>query len=289
MSTLTKSAIFLALTFAISWSVTIGGYYAGLREGVGALAVLVLTMAGPAIAALVCTFGFEDGRRIDALGLRFRPNWWWLLAWVIPLTLAGLSVAFTVALSDRTLVDIGASAIAVVRERSPESLPQLQPLLPYLSTIMLAQAVVLGALINAPILTFTEELGWRGYLHHLWRPAGFWRASLGTGFVWGVWHAPIILLYGLNYPDNRALGVALFIVFCMMLSTLLTLVRDRGGATWAAGIFHGTFNAVGGLTIVALSSPAFPWNGIVGIGGFIALALGVLAVLAIQRGRPTSA
>jgi hypothetical protein len=43
---------------------------------------------------------------------------------------------------------------------------------------------------------------------------------------------------------------------------------------------------VGGLTMITLSKPEFPWNGIVGIGGFIALALGVVAVFALQRGGP---
>jgi membrane protease YdiL (CAAX protease family) len=68
----------------------------------------------------------------------------------------------------------------------------------------------------------------------------------------------------------------------MLLSPLLTLVRERGGSVWAAGILHGAINAVAGLTLLALSDPAFPWNGIVGIGGYAALALSVLAVALFQ-------
>jgi uncharacterized protein len=149
--------------------------------------------------------------------------------------------------------------------------------------MLICASVIVGALVNAPILTLTEELGWRGYLHDLWRPSGFWRASLGTGAVWGLWHAPAIWFYGLNYPDNAAIGLAMFIVWCMLLSPIMTLVRDRGGSVWAAGLFHGTINAVGGITLSVLSAPVFPWNGIVGIGGFVALALGVLLVVLVQR------
>jgi CAAX protease family protein len=58
----------------------------------------------------------------------------------------------------------------------------------------------------------------------------------------------------------------------------MTLIRDRAGSTWAAGIAHGTINALGGLTALMISDARFPWGGIVGIGGFVALALGVFAV-----------
>jgi hypothetical protein len=155
------------------------------------------------------------------------------------------------------------------------------------TAFIVTMAITLGALFNWVILTFTEELGWRGYLHHLWRPAGFWRASLGTGVVWGIWHAPMIYLFGHNYPDpnDRVMGVGLFVVFCMLLSPIMTFLRDRTNSVWSAGLFHGTFNALGGLTVAAISNPAFPWNGIVGIGGYLALAIGVVIVALLQRGQ----
>jgi membrane protease YdiL (CAAX protease family) len=153
----------------------------------------------------------------------------------------------------------------------------------------LGAAITINALISTVLLTFTEELGWRGYLHGLWRQAGFWKTSLAIGVVWGVWHAPAIYLFGLNYPDDRALGIGLFVAFCMLLSPMLTLVRDRGRSVWAAGLFHGTFNAVGPLTLGMISNPTFPWNGIVGIGGFVALALGVGVTLLLRPSETRSA
>ena len=144
-----------------------------------------------------------------------------------------------------------------------------------------------ATLENGVVLTFSEELGWRGYLHNLWRGAGFWRASLGTGAIWGLWHAPAILLFGLNYPDDRGVGIGLFVAFCMLMSPILTFIRDRGASVWAAGIFHGTFNALGGLTLLTLSNPTFPWNGVVGIGGFAALAVGVAIVALLRPSTPT--
>lgn len=284
MSTTNKSIIFLALAFAISWAIVIGAHFAGLsRNAQLAVPILAAMMTGPAISALICTFAFEKkGERVKALGLHFKPNLWWLLAWIIPIALAAASVAATVLLSDRTYVDIG-DATRAAAEAQGQDLSQAPAWV--LSTAFIVGAGVLfGSLINMPILTFTEELGWRGYLYGLWRPSGFWRTALGTGAVWGVWHAPAILFFGLNYPDDRMLGLGLFVVFCMLLSPIITLIRDRSGSVWAAGLFHGTFNAVGGLTIAALSNPVFPWNGIVGVGGFVALAIGVAIAFILQRG-----
>jgi membrane protease YdiL (CAAX protease family) len=290
MSVTNKSIVFLALAFALSWGVAIGGWALGAADdSLGAFATLTLMMAGPAVSAVICAFTFEKGRRIEALGLHFRPNRWWLFAYLVPLALGAISVAATVLLSDRTLADIGANAV-LAAEQAGQDVSQLRAIESYLPAIILGQALIVGGIVNSVALTFTEELGWRGYLHGLWRGSGFWRTSLATGVVWGVWHVPAIYLFGLNYPNDRALGLGLFVLFCVLLSPLMALVRDRGGSVWAAGILHGMINAIGGVTALALSNPAFPWNGIVGIGGYIALALGVVFVALVQPpARPVAA
>jgi len=282
MSVANKSIVFLALAFAVSWGVAIGGWALGVGEDPTLTFItFVAVMAGPAVAALICAAAFEKGRRVEALGLRFKPNWWWLLAYLIPIVLCVVSVAATLLFSDRTLGDLRANLLLAAQQSGADvsQIPAELPVVP----LTIFQALVIGAAINSVVLTFTEELGWRGYLHDLWRRFGFWRASLATGAVWGVWHAPVIYLFGHNYPTERVLGVGLFTIYCILLAPLLTLVRDRGGSVWAAGILHGTLNAVAGLTILWLSSPDFPWNGIVGIGGFIALTLAVAVVFLLQR------
>lgn len=282
MSLAKKSIAFLLMTFAVSWSFAIGGWaLGGADQPLGAWASLTLMMTGPAIAAAICAIAFDKGRRVEALGLHVRPNWWWLFAYLIALALGALSVAATLLLSDRTLGDLSANVLRAVEQAGQDSSKMRD--IPYLPALLVFQSLVIGALINSVILTFTEELGWRGYLHGLWRRFGFWRASLATGVIWGVWHAPAIYLFGHNYPDNRVLGLGLFVLFCALLSPIMTLVRDRGRSVFAAGVLHGTINAIGGLTVLVLSSPDFPWNGIVGIGGYVALAIGVALVALTQR------
>jgi membrane protease YdiL (CAAX protease family) len=236
------------------------------------------------VAALICMIAFEKGQRVKSLGLGGRWSLWWFVAALAPIAIAAGSVGLTLLLSDRTYIDIGeaTAASAAAQGQDLSQVPEF-----FVSTaFIVGMAIVVGGLINWLILTFTEELGWRGYLHHLWRPFGFWRASLGTGAFWGFWHAPMIYLFGHNYPDpdDRLMGVGLFVIFCMLISPLMTLIRDRTNSVWAAGLFHGMFNAVGGLTLAAISNPTFPWNGIVGIGGYAALAISLAIVaLIVQR------
>lgn len=288
MSTMMKSIIYLVIAYAVTWGIVIAGWSQGLHENNPQMALMVLafSMIGPTVAALICMIAFEKGQRIKALGLGGRWTWWWPVAWLAPIVIAAGSVVLTLALSDRTYVDIGTMATAAAASQG-QDMSQVPAILTSTAFIV-TMAITIGALFNWLILTFTEELGWRGYLHHLWRPAGFWRASLGTGVVWGFWHAPMIYLFGHNYPDpdDRIMGVGLFVIFCMLLSPIMTFLRDRTNSVWSAGLFHGTFNAVGGITIGMLSNPTFPWNGIVGIGGFLALASGVGIVALLQRGQP---
>ncbi|MBU6372967.1 MAG: CPBP family intramembrane metalloprotease [Alphaproteobacteria bacterium] len=280
-----KSALFLAGAFGLSWAVVGGAYLAGHDDGAMRTLALALSMAGPAVAAVACALAFERGARRAALGLSLRPNAWWAIAWAAAALISAGSVAITLLALGLAPADLAQRLRETVAAVAPDAAAHLPTGDAAVWTIAL-QAVI-GSLINAPILLVTEELGWRGYLHHLWRPAGFWRCSLATGVVWGLWHAPAILLLGHNYPDHRIEGVATFVVFCVLLSPLMTLVRDRGRSTAAPAILHGASNAFAGVTLLALPAPAYPWMGIVGFGGLAALAIGLVATaLFVTASRP---
>src|SRR5436305_814196 len=70
----------------------------------------------------------------------------------------------------------------------------------------------LQALLLTP-LAFGEQWGWRGYLLPRLLPLGQWPALLLSGAIWGLWHAPVILL-GYNYPQHPILGVLVMVGTC---------------------------------------------------------------------------
>jgi len=279
--------VFLAITFVASWSIAATFIATGQRwEGPLAQAIGMLFMMPPAFAALVVKGPMAKAPIIEHLGLRMRPNRWWLVAWLLPplvvvLTLGvshlmpGARVAFGV----EPFLDHWRELVPPEHfeqfEREVRDDGGIDPLLR-----MGIQAMVAGITINA-IVALGEELGWRGLLHHQVE-LGFWRKSAVIGAIWGVWHAPIIAL-GHNYPEHPGLGVPMMILWTVALSPVFTYVRERSGTVIAAGIMHGTFNALAGIPLVATKGGSDLLTGVTGLAGLIAIGVVVALLWAHDR------
>ena len=130
--------------------------------------------------------------------------------------------------------------------------------------------------INA-LVALGEELGWRGLLLTEVRPLGWWQANLVIGAAWGAWHAPLILLGGLNYPRHRAAGLATMVLFCVAAGLILSYLRLRSRTLLAPSAFHGMINGIGS-SFVAITVDANPLVG--SVAGLVGIAaLGLVALL----------
>lgn len=277
-------AVFLLISFATSWAVawqihTTGGL--GAQGQLGGLVLLSLMMTGPGLAALVASLAFDKGRRLAALGLRGfsagRVIRWTLLAWLLPVILCALAIVATLLLSGQPAGDPAALLAAQV-EASGQTVP-MEPAT--LLTLQLAIGLPVGIAINTLFLMISEELGWRGWLQPRLAGLGFWPMCLVIGVIWGVWHAPVILM-GYNYPGLGWTGVAVMTAFTTLWTPYHALVRERGGLIAAAGM-HGALNAVAGASMIFLSAPQWPWNGPLGLGGLLVLAAGLPLVEWLRR------
>ena len=267
--------VFLVITFGTSWAVAAALSEAGGLTGAGMMATAYLTgyMFGPALGALTAALVFDRGRLLAALG--FKPGRtgpvivWSAWGWLVPVLLAALATVLTLALTRSAPAD-AAAALAGAVEATGQDLP-----MPAETLLMLQLAVGLpaGILFNTVVLTLSEELGWRGWLQPRLAGLGFWPQCLLVGAIWGVWHAPIVLM-GFNYPGLGWSGVAAMTVLTVLLTPYLALARERGGGVYAAGAFHGAINAVAGVGLLFLPDPVWPWNGLLGLGGFAVLAAG---------------
>jgi len=158
---------------------------------------------------------------------------------------------------------------------SPEQVTQIQAQLEALPIsyfwIVLIQGLIAGITVNA-VAAFGEELGWRGFLLREFRHLGFWRASLLIGFIWGVWHAPVIL-QGHNYPQHPLAGVGMMIIWCMLLTPIFVYVRVKAKSVIAAAIMHGTLNGTAGLALMMVRGGNDLTVGLTGVAGFVVLLL----------------
>jgi membrane protease YdiL (CAAX protease family) len=78
----------------------------------------------------------------------------------------------------------------------------------------------------------------------------FLKASIIIGFIWGIWHMPLILM-GHNYPQHPRAGVFMMIVFCILLTPILQYITIKSKSIFAAAVAHGTLNALAELAIMS--------------------------------------
>lgn len=288
---------FLALAFGFSWSVAGIGAVLGIRADSGFPYVLLaaLVMFGPALAAVVQQ-RLVDRDQWSGLGLALKGTRWWVVALtallglsIVPLCLLMLHVFGT-----WTGIDTFGH-VSVTTQRSLEAvadmleqqgmntsastqLDMLERIPAAVVLVLVLAGALVGALtINVPFM-LGEELGWRGYL---WQRLAHWngaRRVVFTGLCWGLWHAPLIAM-GHNYPGYPVLGIGMMVVFCVLLSGLFDWTRTRSGSVWSSVLLHGIINGSAGAMVL------FAWGGhvlvgsVVGLGGFITIALLFAVVL----------
>ena len=242
-----KAVIFIGLTFLLSYLLVFVYLALGGKWIMpGSLIIATSYMFVPMIVAIIVQKVMYKESLKEPLGISFKFNRWFMVAWFLPVTIAfatlGVSLLFPGVEYSPEMAGIFERFESVL---SQEQLEQMKtqaaayPLHPF--WIGLLQGLLAGITINA-VAGFGEELGWRGLLQKELGCLGFWKSSIVIGFIWGVWHAPIIL-QGHNYPEHPQAGVLMMIVFTLLLSPIFSYVRLKAKSVIAAAIIHGSLNA----------------------------------------------
>ncbi len=272
----TGVVLYIILAFGLSWTT-----WLVLRAiGVPFVTRTALGMFGPAVAAILVRLirreGFADaGLRLVGRG---RQGAWrmYIAAYLVPPALIAASIGFVLltgvqhwAYSENLHASARAIAAALAKQGQPlpagftaDQLAQLNV------TVSIVLAFTLGILINM-IFTFGEEFGWRGYLLPRLAPLGGVKAAIITGVIWGLWHAPVIVLDGYNYPGHPWLGVAMMVLFTVTLSMIFAWLRFRSGSVWPPVMAHAAFNAQAGFGALLLSRADSLLSAPIGLLGLI--------------------
>jgi membrane protease YdiL (CAAX protease family) len=130
-----------------------------------------------------------------------------------------------------------------------------------------------------PFITLGEELFWRGYLHEKMKHLGILKASLLIGVIWGIWHAPMILM-GYHFPG--LLGVFFMCLLCIVGSPLFFWFRERGKSIFIPAILHAMINDFSSLNFMLFKDPNPFFSG-QGIGALVVLSLSSIFVLLLEH------
>ena len=279
-----KILIFLAFCFGISWlSAGIFHWCGGDYKSVWGFLLGIVYMLFPLISVLLTQLVTGE-KLFSGIGLSFKLNRWWWLGWlvIIPLIVL-LSLPVSALFTGMSI----SGDTEMVRQTMGSLEAQGLPLGPGgVLVITLLSGLVAGMTVNA-LFAFGEESAWRGFLHRCLEGTGFWKKCLFIGFVWGLWHAPIILM-GHNYPEHPVAGVFMMIAFCMLFTPVMVFIREKSGSVIMAAVAHGTLNALAGISIMYLAGYKELVGSITGIAGFIVLALADLAILLYRNKQITA-
>lgn len=282
-----KIGLFIGITFFLSWLMAILFFLLGGRWNTpGATIIGVAYMFVPMVSVIIVQKYLYKEPLKKPLGISFKLNRWFLVAWFLPPIIAFATIGISLLFPQVEY----SSEMAGLLERfrgilPPETLEQMESQMAIFPVhpiwIALGQGLIAGITINA-VAGFGEELGWRGFLQRELGYMGFWKSSTLIGIIWGIWHAPIIL-QGHNYPQHRIEGVFIMIVFCLLLSPIISYVRLKAKSVIAAAILHGSLNGTAGLAIMVVKGGSDLLVGVTGAAGFIILALINLFIFTFDR------
>jgi membrane protease YdiL (CAAX protease family) len=202
---------FLVVTFGVS-----SVFYVWSLSGTSLVQIAPVLMWTPGLAAIITQLIFH--RTLAGLGWRVGPWRYLAIAVLIPI------VYCVVIYVPVWLTGLGRFDGSYFRN--------ILPLLP-------------GAMVSAVLKGLGEEIGWRGFLAPTFqRFRGFAWAGVGTGIIWGLWHAPLIVGGGYNAGTPAWYGGACFMVSVTNMSVMLAWLRLRSGSLWTAALYHGVHNVV---------------------------------------------
>ncbi|WP_226889034.1 CPBP family intramembrane glutamic endopeptidase [Nostoc sp. MG11] len=248
-----------------------------------ALIVTAVYMFIPMLIAII-TQKLIYRESLKSLGLSWKLNKWFLVAWLLPLIIVFATLAISLLFPGVEYSPTMSEELERIKSIvTPEELKQIQSDLAAVPSYVLIltrilQGLIAGVTINA-VFGFGEELGWRGLLQTELNFMGFWKSSAIIGLTWGVWHAPLIL-QGHNYPQHPQIGVLMMTILTLLLSPIYSYIRIKSKSVIAAAIMHGTTNALAVLPISLIKGGNDLTVGITGLAGLIAIAIVIIGLFA---------
>jgi membrane protease YdiL (CAAX protease family) len=269
-----KSVQFIVLCCIVSWAIAGIAILLGLRvtQNIAYTIFGSFYMLLPAICAVILQLIHKE-KPFSNLGVSFRFNRWFLIAGIVPIIYSfialGINLLFPNISFSAAYEGFLSTLPAEQAELTSRQLSRFPPVIFFI--LQFASAIIAGYTINA-VFALGEELGWRGYLLKALKDKRLLPVSMIIGAVWGLWHFPLILI-GHNYPQHPIAGVGMMIIFCILISPLMTYIVIKSKSVITAAVFHGINNAIGKFSIFYIVGGNELINGITGLAGFITLLL----------------
>jgi membrane protease YdiL (CAAX protease family) len=204
-----------------------------------------------------------------------KPKYWLLFG-------GGFILFYVLQTALNNLFHLGAPVdmLQLLIQIAPGQKEQLSAIGPENLMLLIAAQTVLLAPFLALVIAFGEEYGWRGYLQSELFKIGRIKGVMLLGVVWGLWHAPVILM-GYNYPGYPVAGVFLMTGYTVGLSIVLGYAVLKSGSVILASFLHALNNQTQSFLSIMVYRPADPVFSF-GIGIYGIICLGIVAILILR-------
>jgi membrane protease YdiL (CAAX protease family) len=120
--------------------------------------------------------------------------------------------------------------------------------------ILFIKVSVIGGPLSSLGLYFGEEYGWRGFLQNeLFRYNKIFGAAF-IGFIWGLWHIPLIMRGMHTYPNDMT-GIIAGLVLFTLWGIIMSYSVLKTDSIWVAAFLHGSVNYIYNFSITYVVHP----------------------------------
>lgn len=296
MSLRRSLTVFLIIAYGLAWLLALPLWLGNGLEEPSARLILVITMFVPTVAALVVVFFIERPKhKARALGLvPMKPVKPLILSLVgalfipIIICIGGLWLGSLFGVFPADFVTFAGFQQLTEIQLAQVGVNELPMPVGALVALQFVNLIIAALFINL-IPALGEEIGWRGWLLPKLMRFGPWPAIVISGVIWGLWHAPAVLL-GYNYPGTPGwLALVAMVVMSTIVGGIFGWLRLRGGSVWPAALAHSSLNAAATLVFVFIAENG-TYNplhaNVTGWSGWIIPGIALIAIVAAGKFTP---
>jgi membrane protease YdiL (CAAX protease family) len=210
------------------------------------------------------------GRDLSTLGWKWGKNQYEVMGYLVPLGYASVAYALV------WLSGLGGFYNPRLVELVSKDLG-LGPMPPAITIVLYFLFMATIGVIQGVPTVLGEEIGWRGFLvPELAKRHGFAATAIISGFIWAIWHYPLLLLG--DYHPNTPVWyyLPLFTLLVPVISFVWTWLRLKSGSLWPCVLLHAAHNTF----IQRFFDPVTVYSRKTEyVAGEFGIALGVIAIL----------
>ena len=288
--------IFLGLAYLLSWLIALPLWLADGLRSPAAVPLMVAMMFVPTVAAVIVVFFVEKpkqkGRALGLVPLKpaGRLIVYLVVALLLPIILCivALVVGSVLGLFPSDFTNFGGFQQITEMQLAQLGISELPAPVGVLVAGQFLNVLIAALFINI-LPALGEEIGWRGWLLPKLLRLGPWPTIVLSGVIWGLWHAPVILL-GHNYPGTPGwLALLAMVGFCTVIGGIFSWLRLRSGSVWPAALAHSSLNASATLFVVFVAENGVynPLHAnITGWSGWIIPAILLVVIVSLGKFTP---